>query len=133
MRAASSVVPRGRGRGVGRYLVLSFALIAVVVGVGWPFLDETGRRALLIAGAVALLVQVGSFAALTTVPPGTNYFLGMWIGATLLRFSVLGGSAFLVAGVEGVDLMTALFGLAGLFTALMFLELWVILERLKRG
>ena len=127
------MVPRARGRGIGRYLALSFLLVGVVVGTGWPFLDEAGRRALVVAGIVALLVQVVSFAALTTVPPGTNYFLGIWIGATLLRFSVLGGGAFLVAGVDGVDLITALFGLAGLFTALMFLELWVILQRLKRG
>jgi hypothetical protein len=121
------------GRSVGRYLGLSLLLVVVVVGVAWPFLDVAGRRGLVIAGGVALLVQAGSFAALMTVPPGTSYFLGMWIGATLLRFSVLGGGAFWVAGVEGVDLMTTLFGLAGLFTALMFLELWVILEKLKRG
>lgn len=127
------MVPPGRGRGMGPYLALSFLLVVVVVGAGWPFLDEAGRRALVLAGIVALLVQVVSFAALTTVSPGTTYFLGIWIGATLLRFSVLGGGAFLVAGVEGVDLITALFGLAGLFTALMLLELWVILQRLKRG
>jgi hypothetical protein len=120
-------------RGVRRYLALSLLLVAVVVVAGWPFLDEAGRRGLAVAGGVAFLVQVGSFAALSTVPPGTSHFLGVWIGATLLRFAVLGGGAFLVAGMESIDLMTALFGLAGLFTALMFLELWVILEKQKRG
>ncbi len=118
---------------MGRYLVLSVVAVVLVVLLAWPFLEEAGRRGLTMAGGIALVVQGASFAALTTVPPGTSHFLAMWIGATLVRFSILGGGAFWVAGVEGVDLMAALFGLAGLFMGLVFLELWMILERLKRG
>jgi hypothetical protein len=126
-------VPSGWSRSVGRYLVWAAVLVVATVAFGWPFLGEAGRRAIALAGAIALPVQVGSFAALATVAPGTSYFLGVWIGSTVIRFTVIGAGAFVIAGMEGVDLLVALFGMAGLFLALMFLELWVILRDLKRG
>lgn len=126
-------MPAGWSRSVGRYAVMAVVLVVAVLALGWPLLDEEGRRALALAGGVALPVQVGSFAALATVSPGTSHFLGVWIGSTVIRFSVIGAGAFMVAGMDGVNLLVALFGMAGLFLALMFLELWLILQGLKRG
>lgn len=125
--------PTGWSRPVWRYGTLAVAVVVATVALAWPFLDEAGRRALALAGGIALVVQVVSFTALSTVSPGTSHFLGVWIGSTVMRFSVIAGGAFLIAGMENVDLLVALFGMAGLFLALMFLELWMILQGLKRG
>lgn len=117
---------RGRARRLIRYLAWSAVVVAATLALGWPFLEAGGRRGLLLAGTVAFLVQAGSFAALTTVSPGTGHFIGVWIGGTLVRFSVIGGSAFLVTAMESVSVTVALFGMAGLFLPLMLLELWMI-------
>lgn len=126
-------VRAGWSRRVGRYSIWSFAIVLTVVALGWLLLDEAGRRGLALAGAIVLPVQVGSFAALSTVSPGTSHFLGVWIGSSVIRFSVIGAGALVISGMESVNLLVALFGMAGLFLVLMFLELWVILQGLKRG
>lgn len=118
----------GKVGSLGFYASAAAAIAAATILVGWPFLAPSGRTALLVSAALALIVQIVTFGALTTVPIGTNYFLGIWIGSTVMRASVIAGAAFLLAGQGTVDPVVALITLAGLFMAMIALELWVIIR-----
>lgn len=113
---------------LGLYAGVAIGLTVAVVLGGWPLLAGTGRVALLATAAIALLVQVATFGALTAVPIGTNYFLAVWFGGTVMRVSVIAAAAFLFAGIESVDTAVTVIALAVLFMVLMALELWVIIR-----
>jgi hypothetical protein len=105
-----------------RYGAASAALIGVLTLVAWPFLPAAGRAGVLVAAALALGIQVASFALLTRFRHRVNAFLAVWVGSTLVRMVALGGVAllFLPTGVAG--LAPALVALATFFVALLFLE-----------
>lgn len=109
-------------RRFGRYAGLAGAIVLVVVGLGWPWTGTEGRRGLLLAGGIALVLQLGSFGILVVQRTGSPGFLAAWVGSTLVRFAVVVGAAFLVAGMEGVDTLIALLTLVGLLFVLLLLE-----------
>lgn len=112
-----------------RYAVLATAVAGALLGTAWLFSGEEARRGLLLAGAIALPLQLAAFAGLLTQESGTPGFLAAWGASTLLRFAVVGGAAFWIAGMEGVDLVVALLALVGLFFVLLMLEPWVLRHR----
>jgi len=121
---------RGGGAGArGRYLLATVFLVGGTVGVGWPFVGPEARIGLLVAAGVAILVQVPTFGVLAAARPGEPGYLLAWGGGTLVRFGVVGGGAFAIARMDGVDLTVALLALAGLLFALLLLEPWALRER----
>lgn len=111
-----------------RYAGMATGITALVVGVGWPLLGDEGRRGLLVAGGIALPLQLAAFGVFVRQAAGSPGFLATWIGGTLLRFAVVGGAAFWIAGLEGVNLVVALLTLVGLLFVLLLLEPWALRE-----
>lgn len=99
------------------------ALVVAVLTAGlWPFLDVPERRAVLIAGAVALPTQILAFWLLVSFRSRLNAFMAVWLGGTAFRMLIVCGVAF-VAIRSGVDGGVALLlALAGFFFALLLLE-----------
>lgn len=112
-----------------RYALLATAVTGVLLAPVWLFSGDEAKRGLLVAGAIALPLQLAVFAGLLTQESGTPGFLAAWGASTLLRFAVVGAAAFWIAGMEGVDLVVALLALVGLFFVLLMLEPWVLRHR----
>jgi len=117
------------GLKVARYLALAGAFALAVVLVTTPLVGPEATRGIQLAALVALAVQVVSFALLAAARPGTGRYLSVWLGSTLVRFVVIAGFGFAVAGMEGVDLVASLLALAGLFFVMLLLEPWALRER----
>ncbi|MEX0855936.1 MAG: hypothetical protein WD056_00050 [Gemmatimonadota bacterium] len=115
-----------------RYAGVSVIVVGGVLAVGWPLLNGDGRRGLLIAVCIALVVQWGSFAGLAALRPGSGGYLALWVGGTLVRLAVIGAAGFTIAAMEGIDLVVALLALAGLFFVLLLLEPWALRDRADR-
>lgn len=113
-----------------RYAVTAVGVTGAALGAGWPLLDDEAMRGLVLAAAIALPLQLAVFGGLVAQHraggPGSPGFLGMWVGGTLLRLAVVAGAAFWIAGMEEVDLLTALLGLVGLLFVLLLLEPWML-------
>ena len=105
-----------------RYGAASAALIGALTLVAWPFLEPAGRAGVHIAAAVALPIQVGSFALLRRFRDHVKRFLAVWVGSTLVRMAALGAVAVLLVRSDGADPLPALVALATFFVALLFLE-----------
>ena len=58
-----------------KYAVSGLCFVALVTLVSWPFLDPAGRRGVVIAGAVALPIQVTALWALLRFRGQLNGFL----------------------------------------------------------
>lgn len=122
----------GAGRMAGalerwiRYAALATLVVLGAVGAGWLPASPEGRRGLLVAGGIALPLQLGAFAILVVQRTGSPGFLAAWVGSTLVRFGVVAGAAFWVAGMEGVDTLVALLTLVGLLFVLLLLEPWML-------
>jgi hypothetical protein len=112
-----------------RYTVAALVAVALVLAAGWALLGDEGRLGLGLAAGVVLTVQLLSFAVLATRRIGSPGLLLVWGSSTLVRFGVIGISAFVLAGIEGVDLAVALLAMAGLFFVLLLLEPWALRER----
>jgi hypothetical protein len=126
----TAVDDRGGWRGrMVRYGVAALLVVAVVLAAGWPLLGEEGRQGLGLAAGIVLPAQLVSFAVLATRRIGSPGLLLVWGSSTLLRFGVIGISAFVLVGMEGVDLAVALLAMAGLFFVLLLLEPWALRER----
>jgi hypothetical protein len=104
------------------YAGIALLLVLVTVGVGWPFTGPDGRRGLLFAGGVALLLQWAAFGVLVVQKTGSPWFLGAWVGSTLLRAAGVVVSALWVASTDRIDTLVALLTLVGLLFVLLLLE-----------
>ena len=107
---------------VARYACVGTVGVGAVILVLWPFLDSANRLGMLVAAAVALPVQWGSFAALMRVRGKTNGFLGIWVGGAVLRMAVVGVVAFLAISRGSEGLIALLLALAGFLFGLLLLE-----------
>lgn len=76
-----------------------------------------------------MVAQTLAFAALASARPGTSRFLAIWIGGTLGRLAVVGGVGWALGGVQSVNPLVALLTMAGLFFALILLELTAFRDR----
>jgi peptidoglycan/LPS O-acetylase OafA/YrhL len=104
-----------------RYALVGTALVGLVVLLAWPFLDPVGRRGVAVAAAVALPVQIGSFAALVHLRTRQQPFLIAWVGGTLLRMAAIGVVAVVVVR-SGEGVVPTLMALASFFFGLLLLE-----------
>lgn len=109
-------------RSSARYGASAVLLVAAATVVLWPFLDAPGREGVLVAGAVALPVQIGSFALLQRFRSQLRRFLTVWIGGTVLRMCMIGAVAVFVLRSGTVGAVPALLALATFFFALLLLE-----------
>lgn len=109
-------------RASARYGNASITVIALATLLLWPFLEPSGRRGVLVAAAVAVPLQVGSFTLLCRFRGELKRFLVAWVGGTLMRMLAIGAVAFVVlrSGTEGV--VPTLLALVTFFFGLLLLE-----------
>lgn len=119
---------RGPARRWLRYGAVSGGLVALTVAVGWGLLDEAGRHGVVLAGGVALAVQLSAFAMLVMQEKGSPGFLGAWVGSTFLRLVAVVAVALWVAGRDELDTLVTLLTLVGLLFVLLILEPWALRE-----
>lgn len=104
------------------YALACVALAAVaVVGLS-PLLEREQEAGLLMAGAVATVVQVGVFALLQSLRHRTHGFLAVWAGGALVRLALVGLVAWWVYRAGAPDLTATLLGLAGFLFAMLLME-----------
>jgi hypothetical protein len=107
---------------VGAYGAACGALVGVTALALAPWLGPSRREGLWAAGAVALVIQVGSFALLVRWRGQTNRFLAAWVGGTLARFTAVGLVAWAIVARGEPDPLTTLLGLAGYLFGMLLLE-----------
>ncbi len=111
-----------------RYAAVAAGLVALTVIVGWGLLDEAGRQGLLLAGGVALAVQLAAFGILAVQETGSPGFLGAWVGSTFLRLLAVVGVVLWAATRDELDTLVTSLTLVGLLFVLLLLEPWALRE-----
>lgn len=105
-----------------KYAATSAGVVALALLVAWPLLDPSGRRGVLLAAAVALPVQILSYAALQRFRGEMNRFLAAWIGGTLFRMVVIAIAAVVVIRTDVAMATPMLLALASFLFGLLLLE-----------
>ncbi len=88
----------------------------------WPLLESDGRRGVVIAGAIALVIQAIAFSLLLRFRGRLNGFLAVWAGSTLVRMAVVSGVAVFTLRAGTAGAVPMLLALAGFFFGLLLLE-----------
>jgi hypothetical protein len=105
-----------------RYAGTCAAVVVVVLGLVALLLGPPGVKGVLAAAAVALPVQVASFAVLARARLGSNGFLLAWVGGTLGRLVIVGLAGWALATSPGLAPVPTLLALAGFFFVMLLLE-----------
>jgi len=107
---------------LGRYSIVGFLVVLVTTAALWPFLDAAGHLSLLVAGGVALPVQVGAFALLSRSQGDPTRFMLWWGAGVLGRMAIVVGAGLALTQVDGLSPSVLLLAMAGYFFALLLLE-----------
>ena len=107
---------------LGRYSIVGFLVVLVATVALWPFLDGAGHRSLLVAGGVALPLQIGAFAFLSRSQGDPSRFMIWWGAGVLGRMAVVVGTGFALTLFDGLSPSVLLMSMAGFFFALLLLE-----------
>lgn len=105
-----------------RYASAGLAGVALVTLALWPVLEADSRQGVMVAGGIALGVQVAAFALLLHVRDRVNAFLAVWAGGTLVRMLVIAAVATVVIRRQTEGAVPMLLALAGFFFGLLLLE-----------
>lgn len=110
------------------YAVPATVVTVLVVSVGWVAGTPSVAHGVLVAGAVALPLQLLVFALMVVPEKSSPAFLGMWVVGTFVRLLAVGGVAWLAAVNEAVEPLATLLSLVGLMFVLLLLEPWALRE-----
>jgi CDP-diglyceride synthetase len=106
----------------GKYALSGAAIVGVSTAALWPWLDPAARSGVLIAGLVALPLQVAAFALLLRYRGELTGFLAVWAGGTLFRMVVVSVVATLAIRSRAEGAVPMLLALVGFFFGLLLLE-----------
>ena len=102
---------------VARFIAYSLLLVLAGIGIAAPFLDDSGRRGLFVAGGIAWAVQGFALVIFHRLKDREHGFLFALLGGAALRFGALGVTGAVATLTEtGLGLEPLILGLAG-FTA----------------
>lgn len=104
------------------YASAGLVLVSLAVLALWPWMEDSGRRGILAAAAVAWPVQVAAFGVLMANRSELKGFLIAWVAGTVFRMILIGGAAVALTQWTGVAMVPTLLGLAGFFFGLLLLE-----------
>ena len=105
-----------------RYGSAAVLLVGVVTLGLWPFVGEAARSGVLVAGLIALPIQVLAFSLLVKYRGRTKGFMAAWAGGMALRTAVVAVVAFVVIRSGTASAVPLLLALAGFFFGLLLLE-----------
>ncbi len=97
-------------------------MVTVAVAALLPFLDEDGRRGVLLAAAIAFPVQVAAFGLLLRAQGEPSRFFLWWGVGIAVRVGVVVAVGLTVARMESVGSEALLLSLAGFFFGLLLVE-----------
>lgn len=104
------------------YAGACLAVVAAGTLAAGLLLDGPGLTGVLAAAAVALPVQVGTFAVLARFRPGTQAFTAAWAGGTLVRMAVVAVAGWALVALPDLPPAPTLLGLAAFFFMMLLLE-----------
>ncbi|MSR21857.1 MAG: hypothetical protein EXR91_12955 [Gemmatimonadetes bacterium] len=105
-----------------RYASAAVLLVGVVTLGLWPFVGEAARTGVLVAGVIALPIQVLAFSQLVRYRGRANGFLAAWAGGMALRAVVVVVAAIVVIRSGTESAVPMLLALPGFFFGLLLLE-----------
>ena len=114
-----------------RYAGLAALLVAAAVAGLWPWLQPAGRQGVLLAGGVALGVQLPALWLLLRSSP--ERFLGPWAAGMGLRLLAVAGVTMAAVRWDAFALVPALLAVGGFFYALLMLEAVAVWRRRPSG
>lgn len=97
-------------------------MIALAVAALFPFLDEEGRRGLLLAAGIAYPVQVMAFGMLLRARGEPSRFFVWWGVGVAVRIMVVIIVGLVALRVESLGAEALLLSLAGFFFGLLLIE-----------
>ena len=104
------------------YALAGLLIVAVAVAGLFPFLDESGRRGILIAAGVAYPVQVVAFGLLLRARGDPSRFFAWWGVGVVVRIGVVVVAGLVALRVESLGAEALLLSLAGFFFVLLLIE-----------
>ena len=109
-------------RALGRYALTGLLLIAVSVAALFPFLDDDGRKGVLLAAAVAYPVQITAFGLLLRSRRDPSRFFVWWGAGVAVRIGVVIIIGLVALRIESLGAEVLLLSLAGFFFGLLLIE-----------
>ncbi len=109
-------------RALFRYALAALLMIAVAISLLFPFLDDEGRRGVLLAAVVAYPVQVTAFGLLLRARGEPSRFFIWWGAGVLVRIGVVIVIGLLALRIESLGAEALLLSLAGFFFGLLLIE-----------
>ena len=97
-------------------------MISVAVAALFPFLDDEGRRGVLLAAGVAYPVQVVAFGVLLRARGEPSRFLVWWGVGVAVRIAVVITVGLVALRIESLGAEALLLSLAGFFFGLLLIE-----------
>jgi hypothetical protein len=97
-------------------------MIAVAVAALFPFLDDEGRRGVMLAAAVAYPVQVAAFGLLLRARRDPSRFFVWWGAGVMVRIGVVIVIGLVALRIESLGAEALLLSLAGFFFVLLMIE-----------
>ena len=109
-------------RALVRYALAGFLMIAIAVAALFPFLQEEGRRGVLLAAGVAYPVQVVAFGMLLRARGEPSRFFVWWGVGVAVRIGVVIIAGLGALRIASLGAEALLLSLAGFFFGLLLIE-----------
>ncbi len=97
-------------------------MIAVALSALFPFLDDEGRRGVLLAAGIAYPVQVAAFGVLQRARGEPSRFFIWWGVGVAVRIGVVIVVGLVALRIESLGAEALLLSLAGFFFGLLLIE-----------
>ena len=105
-----------------RYASAGFLMIAIAVAALFPFLQDEGRRGVLLAAGVAYPVQIVAFGLLLRARGEPSRFFVWWGVGVAVRIGVVVVAGLVALRIESLGAEALLLSLAGFFFGLLLIE-----------
>jgi hypothetical protein len=105
-----------------RYALAGFLMIAIAVAALFPFLQDEGRRGVLLAAGVAYPVQIVAFGLLLRARGEPSRFFVWWGVGVAVRIGVVVVAGLVALRIESLGAEALLLSLAGFFFGLLLIE-----------
>ena len=109
-------------RALVRYASAGFLMIAIAVAALFPFLQDEGRRGVLLAAGVAYPVQIVAFGLLLRARGEPSRFFVWWGVGVAVRIGVVVVAGLVALRIESLGAEALLLSLAGFFFGLLLIE-----------
>ncbi len=104
------------------YALAGLLMVAIAVAALFPFLDDEGRRGVLLAASVAYPVQVVTFGLLLRARGEPSRFFTWWGVGVAIRIGLVIVAGLVALRIESLGAEALLLSLAGFFFGLLLIE-----------